>query len=582
MIRSSIRLIAFIALALAPGGTLWAAGSDSAPESPQAYASRAQWLRDAKLGVFLHWNPSSLIGGEISWCRNGYGREKYDQLYKQFKGENFNADEEVQLFHEAGIRYAVIVPKHHDGFCMFNTKTSAYNVMNTPFGRDYVKEMAAACAKRSVKFCLYYSVLDWWNTNYSGKAGADLTAYKNGVFKPHMKELLTHYGPVGYIWFDGNWEASWTHADGREMAAYIRGLQPDTLLGNRIDARIKADQGPYCKWTGSFNDAPDGVGDFQAREVDLGKYYPDKAWDCCFSLAGVSSKWSYVPPMTPHPTAEVVGWLIQCIGRDGGMLLGVGPRPDGTIDPQQASALLELGDWMKLNGEAVYGTRGGPYLPGDWGVSTRKGNKVYLFVTEWRHGALTLPALPAKVKFAQLLTRGPVSLQPQGGSWILRVPESFHRPAATIIELTLDQDVMKLPVVAVPGLKLLSQSKPVTVSGEWPGREQELSKSHADDGDFDTIWAGADGRARDGWVQIDLGEEREVEAAVLDDHSYNRTRKFAVQAQVAGEWLTLIDGTTIGSRKRETFAPVKARLFRLVIQEATDTPVVNEFQLFGE
>jgi hypothetical protein len=136
-------------------------------------------------------------------------------------------------------------------------------------------------------------------------------------------------------------------------------------------------------------------------------------------------------------------------------------------------------------------------------------------------------------------------------------------------------------VAPLPAPRNLALGKTVTVSGEWRGREKELSKQHANDGDFDTLWAGPNEKARDAWVQIDLGEEHEVESVLLDDHTYNRTRKFEVQAQVAGTWKTLLTGTTIGSHKREIFPPVQARVFRLVIQEATDTPAVNEFQLFG-
>jgi alpha-L-fucosidase len=445
-----------VLLALTMGAAIFhsspIAAADAAPadfdpfhETPAQYDARAQWLRDAKFGVFIHWNPSSLIGKEISWSRNGYGREKYDALYKQFKGENFNADEWVRLFHDAGIGYAVCVPKHHDGFCMFDTKSSDYNVMHTPFGRDYIKEMSEACGRSDVRFCLYYSVLDWWNPAYSGKPGADLTAYLN-VFKTQMTELLTHYGPVGYIWFDGNWEASWTHEYGREMYGFIRRLQPAALLGNRIEPRPRASRGPYCSWTGSFNDAPDAVGDFQAREMDLGKFYSGKAWDSCLDLS--TSGWAWVPPTHLRPIKEVLDWLIQCIGRDGSMLLGIGPRPDGTIEPAEAAELLDIGDWLKLNGEAVYGTRGGPYLPGTWGVATRKDDHVYLIVTHWTNDTLQLPALPATVKSACLVTRGDVSVKRDHDQWIIRVPEQFHRTVATIIRLTLDRSAMTLqPII---------------------------------------------------------------------------------------------------------------------------------------
>lgn len=555
---------------------------DPFTETKAEYDTRAQWLRDAKVGVFIHWNPSSLTGKEISWCREAYGAAKYDQLYKQFKGENFNADAWIKLFYDSGIRYAVVVPKHHDGFCMFDTKAPScaeYNIMHTPFGRDYVKEMAEACRRGGVRFCLYYSVLDWWNPNYSGKPGADLTAYKNDVFKTHMRELLTNYGPVGCIWFDGHWDASWTHKDGKEMYDYTRRLQPATLLGNRIDQKAGQDSS-VCKWTGSFYDgAPDPVGDYQAREVDIGEFYMDKAWDSCICLSA-NNGWAWVPPATPRPTKAILDWLIQCIGRDGSMLLGVGPRPDGTISPDNAAALLEVGDWLQLNGDAVYGTRGGPYLPGKWGVATRKGNRVFLFVTRWRGDELALPALPGSVKSARLLTRGEVTVNQNSDCWTVRVPEPFRRPVATIVELTLDREAMALPVVEVPEPKPVSQGKPVTVSGVWPGREKELAPSHITDGNPGTIWA-TEEIARNGWVTVDLQSECEVSEAMLSDAPYGRIQSFELEAQVAGEWRKIAEGEAIGPALHLDFTPTKARFFRLNIRKASATPTLAEFQLFG-
>ena len=582
--KKTILWILFVAVAALIPGRLPAAAAavpanfDPFKETPAQHDARAQWLRDAKLGVFVHWDMSSVIGKEISWSRKDYGKEKYDQLYKQFKGENFNADDWIRLFHEAAIRYAVFVPKHHAGFCMFDTKTSDYNVMHTPFGRDYIKEVSAACAKSDVRFCLYYSVLDWWNPKYSGAAGADLTAYKNDVFKQHMKELLTHYGPVGYIWFDGNWEASWTHADGREMYDYVRRLQPTTLLGNHIEPRIKAETDANGNnWRGCFYDAPDAVGDFMSREMKFGTFYTNKAWDCCYNLS--PNGWSWTPPMPVRPLNDIVSWLIQCIGRDGGMLLGVGPRPDGTIEPAQAARMLELGDWLKLNGEAVYGTRGGPYLPGDWGVSTRKGDKVFLFVEKWKGDVVKLPDLPAKIKSARLITSGTVTIEKNGNDLLIRVPEVFHRPVATIVELTLNQSAMKLPVMEIPKPKNLALGKPVEVSSVWPGREQELDKAHITDGNPQTIWA-AEEKARDGWVTVDLQSECGVGGAMLSDAPYHRTQSFDLEAQVGGEWKKIAEGTTIGDELHLEFAPVKARLFRLNIRQAGDTPTLAEFQLF--
>lgn len=556
-----------------------AAGSDPTPmpspnaqatfdpfkESKAEYDARAQWLRDAKLGVFIHWNPSSVIGKEISWSRHrkDYPADKYDQLYRQFKGEKFNADEWVKLFRDAGIRYAVIVPKHHDGFCMFDTRTSDYNVMNSPFGRDYVREMAEACGRGGVKFCLYYSVLDWWNPKYSGNKGADLTAYKNEVFKPHMKELLTKYGPVGYIWFDGNWEPSWTHADGREMYDCVRRLQPSTLIGDRIEG---------CGYRG-----PDALADFGIREMQVGPYQSDKAWDSCYNLS--PNGWSWTPPMLLRPLENIVDWLIQCIGSDGAMLLGVGPRPDGVIDPPQAEELLKLGAWMKTNGEAVYGTRGGPYKPGPWGASTRRGDKVFLFANRWRNGALRLPALPAEIKAARLLTSGPVNIKKEGAEMVLWVPEEFRTPISTVVELTLDRDAMSLPVMEVPMTRNLAAGKPVEVSSTWPGREKELSPRNITDGREDTMWA-ADPKAREASVTVDLQKECEVGTALLIDAPYDRTREFDLEAKVGNQWRRIAAGTRIGNRLWLDFDPVKARYFRLNIRKADGTPTLSELQLY--
>jgi alpha-L-fucosidase len=554
------------------------ANFDPYKETPAEFDARAQWLRDAKLGVFVHWNPSSVIGQEISWSRKDYGPAKYDQLYKQFRGEHFNADEWIKFFHESGIRYAVFVPKHHDGFCMFDTKTSDYNIMHSPFGRDYIKEVATACAKSDVRFCLYYSVLDWWNPKYSSAAGADLTSYMNDVFKPHMKELLTHYGPVGYVWFDGNWEESWTHAYGREMYGYIRSLQPATLLGNRVDRR-PAYHGDWRPVAGAFFNAPDAVGDFQAREMWVGNYYTNKAWDSCYNIS--PNGWSWTPPMAVRPLNDLIRWLIQCAGRDGGMLLGVSPRTDGTIDPPQAARLLELGDWLKLNGGAIYGTRGGPYLPGSWGVSTRKANEVYLFVDRWKGDTLKLPILPAGIVSARLVTGGTITLEPDSENLVLHVPAIFHRPVATIVELTLNQEAMSLPVIEVPEPTNLALGKPVQVSSIWTGRESELDKAHITDGDLDTTWA-AEEKARDGWVTVDLGNEIEVRQAMLSDLPFHRTQAFDLEAQVDGKWKKIAEGKTIGDGLQMEFEPVRTRLFRLNIRQASDTPTLSEFQLFND
>ena len=569
-------------------------GFDAFHETPEAYDARAKWLRDAKLGVFLHWNPAVNCGGEISWIMKQdmgdmprVAPEVYNELYKKFDPEHFDPKAWVRLFEEAGIRYAVVVPKHHDGFAMWDTEVPGRNVMETPFHRDYIKEVAEACNGSQVRFCLYYSILDWVSPKYSPKAGADLTAYKNEVFKPHMKELLTRYGNVGCIWFDGHWDASWTHENAREMYSYIRHLQPDTLLGNRIDQ--KSNGSDVCAWTGSFFHGPDPVGDYQAREMDVGKFYMGKAWDNCYNLrANPCGSWSWIKDPYNWPTRtrdDVIGKLIECIGRDGSLLLGLGPREDGTIDREDAFALRNIGLWMKENGEAVYGTRGGPWMPGPWGVSTRKGNKAFLFVQRLEDGNLTLPALPARIQSARMLQGAPVDCTVVDGNMKIHIPRGRRNlsPAA-IVELTLDQDALQLTPIPTDASASLSLGKPVEVSSSWPGRDQkELKPAHITDGDESTIWAAAEAE-RSAAVTVDLGGERIVRKIVFSDAPYRRTRAFDVEAMTGGTWKKLGEGTeTNFSGSAEITVPdLKATKIRLNIRKASDTPTVAEIRVFGK
>ena len=590
-----LRLLAGV-LALLPAAAL--ADASVPNETPEQFDRRAQWFRDAKIGVFIHWNPSVIIEREISWCRNEYGKEKYDQLYKRFNPPKFDADEWIRIFHDAGIRYAVFVPKHHDGFAMFRTKTYDYNVLNTPWGRDFTKEVAEACRKGGVRFCLYYSVLDWWNPDYKPHRGFDLTNYVEKTFKPHMQELLTQYGPVGAIWFDGNWEASWTREHALDVARLIRKLQPDLLIGNRLEPKARR-PGPEVSNTGepgvaingdlpfvsSFYDAPDAIGDYQAREMMFGHYYDKKAWDSCYNFAPTpaapNGAWSWLAGAKPRPLHEIVNWIVQCIGRDGNALLGIGPKPDGTIDAASVVRLKELGAWVRANEPAIYGTRGGPWLPGDYGVSTRRGDKVYVFVQQdWKSETLRLPALPVAVKGARLLGGAALKVDQQAGKVVVRLPAAQRKPMFTIVELAMAGDVMRTPVVAGPLLREISVGKPVAVSSSWPGRP-ELDARHITDGNRGSMWATAE-KERSGNVTVDLGALTAVSAVRLSDAPYGRIRRFDIEVETASGWKRVASGGAIGADARVGFDTVTARKVRLNIRESVDTPTIAELTVLGE
>ena len=367
---------------------------------------RLKWWQDARFGMFIHWGPVSLNGTEIGWSR---GREvpaaEYDQLYKSFNPIKFSAEEWVSIAKEAGMKYIVLTAKHHDGFCLWDTKTTEYNIMNTPFGRDVVKELAEACKKEGIVFCTYYSILDWYHPDYNdfdtqGGPGyqlpvgekASMTRY-NKYLKTHMDELIYNYGPLGIMWYDGEWEKPWTHDMGLDLYAYVRGLQNDIIINNRVDKGRKGMEGI------TLTDRQ-YAGDFDTPEQEVGKYQTDRPWESCITIA---QQWAWKPNDKLKSFEECIKTLVQTAGGDGNLLLNVGPMPNGEIEARQAERLKEIGNWLKENGESVYGTRGGPIKPDKWGVSTSKDNLIYLHILSTKGKILIIPPIDKKVVKCYLL-----------------------------------------------------------------------------------------------------------------------------------------------------------------------------------
>ena len=588
--------IGFVAVAVMLGVTSRAADTASFHETPAEHDARMQWFRDAKFGMFIHWGLYSQLAGEwqdqsitggAEWIQNylQIPSSQYSPLAKTWNPSKYNAREWVRLMKAAGIKYICITTKHHDGFCLWPTKMNVdWNIGVTPGGKDLLKPLAEACQAEGLQFCIYHSVMDWHHPDWPNrpafndyaKGEPDKARFKNYLYG-ELKELFSSYGPIGMVWFDGTWDRKvWTSDDGKALEDYTRSLQPSVIINNRsgyVPPQRKLNIAIANSYGYVF------AGDYISPEGEVPSTgLPGIDWETCQTMQ-LPNNWGYNRLVGFRPFSDLLRQLIDVASKGGNMLLNIGPTADGEILPQARQCLEKFGAWMQVNGEAIHGTTASPFewLPFD-GRCTQTPGKLFLHVFKWpTDGRLVVP-MTNKVKRAYLLAvpdqKLTVTTTAKGTE--VTLPAVAPDSIASVVVVEIDG-----PVALSPAPKNLALGKPVTVSGEWQGREKELSKNHVNDGNFDTLWAGADEKARAGWVQIDLGDEQEVAAVLLDDHSYNRTRKFEVQAQVAGEWKTLFAGTTIGSRKRETFPPVKARLFRLVIQEATDTPVVNEFQLFG-
>ena len=402
--------------------------------------ARFQWWQQARFGMFIHWGPVSLKGTEIGWSRaREVPQPEYDSLYKNFNPTRFDAKEWVTIAKDTGMKYVVLTAKHHDGFCLWDTETTSYDIMSTPFKRDVVAELAHACKKANLTFCTYYSILDWYHPDYNtglrGQPGYQLPPGQSpdidryiAYMKSHLRELTTKHGPLGVMWFDGEWEKPWTHDHGVDLYQYVRSLQPDILINNRVD---KGRQGA----AGTTSDPHIYKGDFDTPEQEIGKFQPERPWETCMTLC---TQWAWKPNDKIKSLKQCMDILVRTVGGDGNLLLNVGPMPDGRIEPRQVKRLHEIGQWLKQNGHTIYGTRGGPFPPGDWGAATHKGIHIYLHILAWPKDPLCLPALPQKITAARLLNGGSLSFKQTDQATEISVPLQHRDPVDTIVVLQLE------------------------------------------------------------------------------------------------------------------------------------------------
>jgi alpha-L-fucosidase len=390
--------------------------------------------------MFIHWGPVSLTGREIGWSRGEETPiEVYDKLYQQFNPTNFSADEWVSVARAAGMKYVVLTTKHHDGFCLWDTKQTDYNVMNTPFHRDVVRELAAACRKQGIEFGTYYSVCDWHHPDFpltspGGKIRrekSDLEAY-NRYLLAQISELITNYGPLLTLWNDVPQEFKGRGATTIRLA---RRLQPDILINNR---------------TG------DG-GDYETPEQRIGRFSMERPWESCMTISA-HNHWAWGGSADGvKSTAACLSMLARGAGGDGNILLNVGPRPDGVIDPEQVARLKEVGAWLARNGASIYGTRGGPWKPTDSIASTRQGNTIYVHILSWPGPSVKLPGIPAKLASANLLNGGQADVRQTDDGIEIAVPPSARDPNDTVVVLRLDSDALAIPPLEIQARKSAGQ-----------------------------------------------------------------------------------------------------------------------------
>ena len=377
--------------------------------SPENLEARA-WFQEARFGLFVHWGVYSILGdGEWVMNNQNISKSEYEKLPQFFNPIAFDPNEWVAMVKRAGMKYITITSRHHDGFSMFDSKVTEYDIVDaSPYGKDILKQLAAACHREGIKLFFYYSLLDWNRDDYypRGRTGTGIAGRGTGEWeeyiafmKAQLTELLTNYGPIGGIWFDGDWDqkewdgkhfgklkVNW-HYD--ELYSLIHKLQPQALVGNNHHLAVIEGE------------------DFQMFEKDL----PGKnttGWGTPSDQIGsvplevcetINGSWGFNLQDRRHKSKkELVQYLVKAAGYGSNLLLNVGPMPNGKIQEEHVQSLHEMGDWLKDYGKTIYATQRGPIDPNDRFVTTQKGKTVYLHLMDEKANYLHLDPVPVAIK----------------------------------------------------------------------------------------------------------------------------------------------------------------------------------------
>lgn len=573
-------------------------------------------FRSLKLGAWIILGPYTVAEQEASLSRYfTVPNAVYDQLYTKFNPVNFDPEGYMRILKKAGFKYVMFVPKHCDGFCLWDTKTTDYNVMNTPFQRDMLKELVAAAKKVGMDFNLYYSIADWNTPDYIPHGYIPLGSHYGGpreslpegetpdfdrymtTMKTQLKELSDSAGPTLMWWFDANWSPNYTPVRAREIYAHLRELQPKGLFSNRIGSAFHR----YTYAVTWFASEKESFGDYAVNEVVMPRFNRKIPWEFT-KPANNSYSWTNTPI---KPGITYVDWAVNSACGDGNQLIATAIKADGTFDEKLIEQFNVLEDWTTRFGESYYNTRGGPYMRTTWYGSTCNEDNVYIHVFKTDNGKLVLPPLGRRILSARLLgsTRGyspdtalaleetksdnvaNVEVEQTDKNVIITLDPKDVNPLYTIVALKIKGEAFEIEPIEV----VINAGVAVTASSV----DDSVNKpENTCDGDITTFWKVKAGE-RSAWVEYDLGEQRTISRAILDEGMEESQpisiSSYQVQAKIDGQWKTVFQSAPIWANhpwsiavtnQEAIFTPVKARYYRLNISAAKDDLVVHEVRLY--
>ena len=533
----------------------------------QPKPDKMDWWKEAKFGLFIHWGVYSVpagvyegkdIEGIGEWIMNNgkIPKATYQAYAKQFNPVKYNPEAWVKMAKDAGMKYLVITSKHHDGFTLFETKASKWNIVEaTPYGKDLLKPLADACHKQGIRLGFYYSqAQDWNNTGVSAcsclwdKAqDGSMDEYIDKVAVPQVKEILSNYGQVDILWWDTPCDMTKERA---EKFLPILAKYPNLITNNRLG--------------GGYN------GDSETPEQFVpATGFPGRNWETCMTM---NETWGFKSKDNNWKSPTVIlQTLIDIVSKGGNYLLNVGPTSEGLVPQPSIERLAEVGKWMKINGEAIYGTTASPFSFLPWGRCTQKGNKLYLHIFEWpANGKISIPLLN-KVEKAYLLSNPNKTLIVEATKTKNTISLTGKAPdkiaSVVVIELNSAPQVLPLPTAGKTA-KASSEKEGSSVKNLLDGIPGNKWEPKGDD--------------QEKWAEVDLGETIAIGAfSVVEPwHPWNdKGQKIEIQYKTGNKWEVATAVKTSGSGHTGTFNPVSARYFRLKIVESKE-PVINEWILF--
>ncbi len=535
-------------------------------ETPSSDDERMAWWREAKFGLFIHWGVYAVPAGKYGentnygeWIMNSarIPSAEYKEYARQFNPLKYDPAAWVKVAREAGMRYIVITSKHHDGFALYPSDVTDWDVVDaTPYGKDLLGPLVDEAKKAGLKMGFYYSQAQDWNHPGGAKARfqegdgwdeahkGDFDVYLENIALPQAKELLSRY-PLDIFWWD---TPTWMNEERTRPFVEALKVRPDIITNNRlgVDGDTKTPE-QFVPVTGHEGD-----------------------WETCMTM---NRHWGYNAYDDDWKSSEeLIHKLIEICSKGGNFLLNVGPTAEGEFPQPSIERLEDMGAWLKVNGESIYGTTKGPFSYLSWGAATLKDDLLYLHVTDWpRNGKLHVP-LTSKVASASLLVEPDkkLSIKAEQERIVIDLPAEAPDPVATVIILKLDEKPLAMP--------LASEGKSITASSEDP----DHPATQAADGSGHHIWESADSTG-ESYLEFDLGKLTLIQAAGLDEPDrwprYKQTLR--METETENGWKEVFSAQTNGHGLVREFDPVQAKRVRMFIERAEGPPGIAEWQLYS-